>query len=331
MMNITISKKTRENVNDMLRIQRNAYTNANRKMNMFGMAHSELGADMTKPFTVVGGFGKFTINSVIKALNKEMVDFDDNMDILLFIVLPLYTVTTDRVKAVRLSSDGTMDIMKENANRHGGAFSIGHYYRVADFNSDRQDGNIFWFAITQNTQYRSATVTGCGYIDAKFDINDRFKTSNGFYGKTRYSDVKFEQNGNTFGYQLRMNGTSTIEVDKSGYIMNHRRKSLQNRLANYKAEKRRAEALAYVATRDISDIEDKVAELRTRIADYILSGGYMDMASIGRTYQYLVAKLNEYKTANYRTVDMANYAIETMQGYIKSIDEFLEVEESNIA
>ena len=218
-------KTTKELTKDILKRDKNALR----------ALHDIFGFDFMKEYTVLNYTDKFTINQILKELEKSNLT-PRNAEIV--VIIADYGYNKEYLKTVKITIRGGFDIeIKPYAHKRGSYRTyIDDFSRKGDFDEARKI-NVNAYVIAQNMDY-----TYPAYIEPQIDIYDRMEVVNTQRCGTR--------NGQTYEY-----GYITVRP-KNGVSV---KKNYYNPLAG-----------TYFETNNLNDIIDKSGYLRpTRQADLI--------------------------------------------------------------
>lgn len=290
--------------------------------------HYIKGFDFEKPFNIVSGDGKFTMNSIKKQCMEQNIDTTGTTVILLMLKKQDYW-SNKRFYAIKISSFVRFSICERGLYE----FDLQHFYSVGDFEATRKHNTDKYYVVIQKKEYLTKA-----YTEKKVDYSERLEAV-GKYTKwntqdgTRggFSSGNFKQ-GNKI-YYIKESFKCTIEnpLDKSGYWIPLFKSELEQKLKAYKTKKRLNEAKGYDCTQETAEIEDKIVILKQRLAQLILDDEYTKVDNVMYKYARLCRSLKRHKDyiakSTYRSVSAIKSNIEDMNNDYKNIIEKLEQED----
>lgn len=229
----------------------------------FQEVNAAFGIDFQKPYTIFKHEGSFTVKQLLKK-----VDNPDNA------VIAAYVKKSSCVNwldIVRIYPTGNYDIMKDDRSHrsnNGKMRYLSHFYAKTDFESTRKQPGVITYVIYQD---RSNLSTAGKRYFCDIDYNERYTLHkdnyrNGIHTRHYADNITMieVENGmykTTFNHYVAFSGgydnlpTNIYDViDKSGYIVNHKRQVLKDKAASIRSEKEKA---AFLDT----DYTDKVKTL----------------------------------------------------------------------
>lgn len=248
----------------------------------FRFLHDVEGFDFEKPYFITEQPGKFTVNTVTKAVQTELNPAQ--CKIIVFVV-PTVSSNKDGLYFATLSGGRFDGTRKERARYwdyrakdRGG--DIDYCWGVVDFETLRKNQTEKVFIIAQDKEHTTTPTKKNIDISARFTLIDARKHGDGrgntYIGKmdlettdgsrTRY---EYEPYNTFYGYEIK-SGNIADFIDKSGYLLRPRRFELMQKAECLRKERKQAEA-------NNADFTEATTELHALIekARGILSGSVM--------------------------------------------------------
>lgn len=299
---------------------------------LFQAVHYIKGFDFTKPFDIVSGDGKFTLNSIKKECENAGVDTADTVAILMMEMLKnscfqknLYVVNIYRHKFVQFEGRATPY-----------NYNLDNFYSIGRFEEARKKNTKRWFVIIQRKEY----LTGIKK-EKKIDFSERmmpigkytmwtsqYRTEHGF------SSGKFKQGNQT--YYINRNCSINIDnpIDKSGYWLIERQAELQRKVKALKAKRQAAKAAIYDCTAQTEKIKDYINNIKKVLSDMILNDEYETVDHVMWSYCRLC---NGYKQHNskiknnqYRSVEQIIDSLSEMEKLYTKIVTAIETDQQKM-
>lgn len=293
--------------------------------------HAALGMDFEKPFTAVLISGPFTINRCMKYVS----DFDA--------VVAIISRTGPGFCCPNEYRLATIDGGVLNVEvRAPWGLGIDYFYSKTDFNDRRKSQNAETYVIAQRREYLNPAAPFTPDYNARHDfVADRYYHRR-VGGPAYLSEITVRQAGNpsapTFtvktGNEYNYNCddmTVSDMIDKSGYLLSHRRFERLQRARRLRADRAKA---AYNAT----DNADKVAELSRLISarksaimaafSAATTGADFDAVCnmLGRYYNGFVGAVNAFERFKTATAARAYKSIADSDAAYNDIKKRLSVE-----
>lgn len=313
----------KECIKNLLSINRNAFL----------FLHDAEGFDFEKPYFITEQAGKFTVNTVTKAVQKELNPA--KCKIVVFVV-PIKESCKNGLYYATLSGgrfDGTRrdgaDYWKYRTESSAG--DIEYCWGVGDFENLRKNDTKKVFIIAQDKTNTAAPKKKSIDFSARYNLIDARKHGDGrgntYIGTmnlkaTDGSGAEFEYKPyNTFyGYEVKSSNIADF-IDNSGYLLRPLRLELMRRAEQLRKERKQAEA-------DGADFTKETAELLTMIdkARRVLSGSVMacndsgaardlsdKMNSFSRALSYFADYEKKLSQKQYSSIDRIKSDIETIK------------------
>lgn len=250
--------------------------------NTLRFLHDVEGFDFEKPYFITEQPGKFTVNTVVKAVQTELNP--DKCKIALFVV-PTASRGNDYIYFATLQH-GKFDGRKKEGvsyfdycvkERIG---DLDYCWSVKDFEQLRKNYTEKVFVIAQDKAYITAITKKNIDVSARFTLINARKHGDGrgnsYIGEmslesTDGSRTRYEYNpySTFYGYEVK-SGSCADFIDKSGYLLRPHRFELMQKAERLGKERKQVEA-------DNADFTEATAELQELIdkARGILSGSVM--------------------------------------------------------
>lgn len=280
--------------------------------NALQLCHDEYGMDFEKPYTIIEGKGKFTINSIGKLiLEKTGLTYKDAATVFFMENTNKYISGYVKLYYVRLyASFEPVDTLKMKSRYQ----YIDDYYRKSDFESDRKKGEARYWIVVQDKKYLASGETYIADL-----MNDRF-THNYYYGE-RYrliSDSRKEIIYTASWYGRNRPGKGDI-LDKSGYIRWENVIEYQRKARALKAERNKAAANVYSCSAENVEIEQAIKTIRTRVAEKVISGA--DAYDLSRIFDKMASLERYYKIHKEKTTEKSYNSVEDIQHELNDLNE----------
>lgn len=282
--------------------------------NALQLCHDEYGMDFEKPYTIIEGKGKFTINSIGKLiLEKTGFTYKDAATVFFMENTNKYNSGYVKLYYVRLyTSFEPVDTLKMKSRYQ----YIDDYYRKSDFESDRKKGEARYWIVVQDKKYFASGETYIADL-----TNDRF-THN--YGE-RYRLISDSRKEIIYTASWYGRNKPVNILDKSGYLRWNNVIKYQTKARALKAERNKAAANVYSCSAENAKIEQAIKTIRTRIAEKVLSGADAydlswilgKMNSLERYYKIHCEKITK---KSYNSVDAIKRELNDLNEYVTDIN-----------
>lgn len=290
--------------------------------------HYIRGFDFEKPFDIISGDGKFTMNSIKKQCKEQNIDTTGTTAILLMLKKQDYW-SNKRFYVVGIKSFIRFEICKGNTFK----FDLDGFYSIGDFEATRKHNTDKYYVIIQKKEYLTKAC-----MEKEVDYSERLKavgkytewcTQDGKRGG--FSSGNFKQGNKIFYINGKFKITIENPLDKSGYWIPLFKSELEQKLTLYKTEKRLNEAKGYDCTQETAEIEDKIVILKEKLAQLILDDEYTKVDNVMYKYARLCRSLKRHKDyiikGTYRSVSAIKSNIEDMNNDYNNIIVQLEQED----
>ena len=291
--------------------------------NTFRFLHDAEGFDFEKPYFIAEQAGKFTVNTVTKAVRAELIP--PQCKIVVFVV-PTKESNKSSLYFATLSG-GKFDGTRKNGVNYwdykakDSSDNIEYCWGVGDFEKLRKNCTEKIFIIAQDKANTTAPKKKSIDFSARYALIDVRKHGDGqgntYIGKlnieaTDGSGRHFEYEPyNTF-YSHEVKSANIADfIDNSGYLLRPRRFELMKRAEQLRKERKHVEA-------DNADFTEATAELKALInkVRVVLSGSVMacndpdtaeelskKMASFSRALSYFADYNNKLASKKYASID----------------------------
>lgn len=231
--------------------------------NIFRAVNQVYGIDFEKPFTIAKINGSFTINKVLKEVEKKHNPHNSK-------IITLTSVSSrgwraGKLLAVEITGTGAADF---EIKHHKAWFEfntiLDDYYSKGDFNTDRKAADKVYI-IAQNNDFLGRKWEKC-----KPDITSRFFKSDKSYGKyikDKYTKIEYDMTGINF----RCDTKCSIDdfIDKSGYITEYKRQDLKRRAEQLRKERKAAAFKETDNTTIIKGLAEQLTALKKSISEQL--------------------------------------------------------------
>lgn len=287
--------------------------------NAFRFLHDAEGFDFEKPYFIAEQAGKFTVNTVTKAVQAELNPA--KCKIVVFVVpvkessLYFVTLSGGRFDGTRKTGVRYWDYEAGNGGR------IDYCWGVGDFEKLRKNETEKIFIIAQDKANTATPKKKNLDFSARYALIDARQTYDGRGGSyvgtmsikaTDGSGASFEYEPYRTYYGNEKRSANIADfIDNSGYLLRPLRLELMRRAEQLRRERKQAEA-------DNADFTDTTAELQALIdkARAVLSGSVMacndpdtagelskKMASFSRALSYFADYNNKLASKKYASID----------------------------
>ena len=277
----------------------------------FQAVHYIKGFDFTKPFDIVSGDGKFTLNSIKKECEYAGVDTADTVAILMMEMLKnscfrknLYVVNIYRHKFVQFEDRDTPY-----------NYNLDNFYSIGRFEEARKKNTKRWFVIIQRKEYLTEIKK-----EKKIDFSERMMRE-----KSKY-DFKVKQGNQIFsryGIEKQIGGKYEISrnleqyIDKSGYFLYFRQSELKYKAKVLKSQRQAAKAATYDCTAQTEKIKDYINNIKKVLSDMILNDEYKTVDHVMWSYCRLCNGYRQHdskiKNNQYRSVEQIIDSLSEME------------------
>lgn len=301
--------------------------------NAFRFLHDAEGFDFEKPYFITEQPGKFTVNTVTKAVQTELNP--TQCKIIVFVVptkvshrkgLYFATLEGGRLDGTRKGHARYWDYRTKD---HSG--DLDYCYGVGDFETLRKNHTEKVFIIAQDKAYTTAPTRKNIDISARFTLINTGRHGDG-RGNTYIGEMDLETTDGSrtryeykpystfYGYE-RKSANITDFIDKSGYLLRPHRFELMQKAERLRKEREQAEA-------NNADFTAETAELQGLIdkARGILSGSVMScndaetareishkMGSFGYALTYFADYTDKLTAKKYASIDRIKADIEIIK------------------
>ena len=294
--------------------------------------HYVKGYDFTKPFDVVSGNGSFTINKIKKECSALGIDIE-NVVVTLFVKHKSCACFSRELTIVAIPAFAKFQIYESNKDVQSWKYHLHLYYGVGDFENHRKKMTDTWFVVIQKKEYlvqdhKENTVDYTGKLKATKPYT-RWSNMNGTKGG--FSQGYFKQDNTVFHIDSKFGITIDEPLDKSGYWIPYWRSELNQRLRDYKANKRKKEADCYAITSDIVNeveiIKRNVNTLKHTLAEMILVDRYTMVDKVMWKYVRICDSIKSFEKKladkKYNSVSSIRYDVDYIKKYYNEVMETL--------
>ena len=278
----------KENLKDLL--------NVNRKALQY--LHWFKGMDFEKPFEVISGEGRFTSNSL-----KKAVDVDDINDYK-FSLLLLKSCGSEEFYTVDIDSDFAFNIFVATYKNYLDLyddFKIFDFYHKPYFEEIRKSDEVKWFVVFQKKEYiiSDECLVRTPDFTERFDADSEghyFKLINGSYLRN-YSESCF---------------------DKSDYYLMNIYKNYEERVIKIRQRRAKNEADNYDGLSDAYEMKKKIDELLPSITEILNNKDFDKVSKIfdryndfsfNKMYKYINEHIEKLENKSYQNIDEIKIAI----------------------
>lgn len=303
--------------------------------NALRFLHDADGFNFEKPYFIAEQPGKFTANTVIKAVRAEIDP--KQCKIVVFVVSSIGTCCRNGLYFATLNR-GKLDGTRRNGvsywdyrNTTDRARDIDYCWGVGDFERLRKNGTEKVFIIAQDKTYIEAPKKKAFDSSSRYILINANKCGDG-RGNTYIGEMdlkamdgsgarfKYEPYNTFYGYEIK---SADIEnfIDHSGYLLRPHRFELMQKAEQLRKARKQAEA-------DSADFTEETAGLQTLTdeARRILSGLVMDctesdtardlsyrLNAFSRALSYFSGYMDKLETKKYTSIDRITADIDTIK------------------
>lgn len=232
--------------------------------NIFRAMNQCYGFDFEKPFTTARINGSFTINKVLKEIEKKHTPNNSTI-VILTVDGQGRRWRSDKLLAVQVTGTGAADFEIEHHKKwFNFSTRFDSVYTKGDFNEARKNAEKCYIIAQDNENM------GRKWEKKQPDITSRFFKSEKSYGKyikDRYTKIEYDMTGANF----RCNTKCSIDdfIDKSGYITEYKRQDLARRAEQLRKERQAAAFRATDNTAIIKGLQDQLSAIKAAIVEQL--------------------------------------------------------------
>ena len=316
----------------------NALRKENRKALQF--LHTAHGFDFEKPFFIKRLEGRFTYNTVTKAISEKL---DGNYKAVL-LLKPNKDGWQGKLHPIniKLGKFERPDKMRGQNYR----FDMEEFFTVGDFEETRKNNTKHVYIIAQNNEYKKLPA------DKRINTSERYKIDASDYyhvirtasdgrGNSWIDKIILKPNDgshealeyhplNSFYYEEREKAGTDINnyIDKSGDLIRAKRHDLLTRAKALKAEREKNALLKADFTAEETRIFAKLEETKKQLADAVLKADTIEGArkvyDAALRFRYAISSKDDYKFRDFPSIAKKQTALNFVENEINSIIEALE-------
>lgn len=242
----------------------------------FQVMHTAAGMDFEKSFGIIKGKGRFTVNQVAKAATAEGYTLTARAYIFVRVV-DEYASYKKNPRFAKFTPAGIQLIERTpSIYKNGKWYAKGDYfYTKSGFEEWRKNDRAEWWLVWQQPEHLRPVRGSSGPLDT----SRRYKLDPAPHAHTRGDDGK----GNSWIHRLSLiltgeqgNKTKvttfnrptelTDIIDKSGYLLQERRKDWKQKAEALRKERAKAEFVATDNSDKVKDLEKKITARKNEIA-----------------------------------------------------------------
>ena len=279
--------------------------------------HYFKGYDFTKPFDVISGDGKFTLNSIKKECEHYCIDTKD-VTAVLFVKPTKQACFYKELHIVDMPNMLKFNPILSNKEVRSYIYNFDTFYAIKSFEEYRKEKTEKWFVVIQKNAFMTADHKE-NILDGMdrmcVDSNDkRYIWQDGIrYNSMNYRDYR--------GHNMVCAADKSL--DKSGYSLLVYGSALEQRLNAYKTDKRKKEADGFDGKEIIKELDEKFRELKTVVLALINADEVKKVAKVMWKYEWMYNAVEKFKknmsNNNYSSIDSIKYAIDQINGYYNDI------------
>lgn len=280
--------------------------------------HAIAGMDFCKPFEVHEFTGKFTANSIKKAVGVDT--WDNNVFILYADVRRWHKGEPLLAKLKGSDFYVKRDEIKGYKENHGWNY-FDTTFSKGDFEEIRKSENGHYFIIVQEKALENKT-------EFEFDYTDRFKENGTPYyknGDINYHDVR--RTFNTF-YHIDGKRVYTRRLDKSGYIVDMEK--YEQRVRKLKAERSQAAAANYDNREKRLEYDGRlnkiVGELTRLLTGNLVNIPFGKISKISEQISHIGGELRKFRENKFDSMEELNRTTWWIERYLDKAEASLKEE-----
>lgn len=305
----------------------------NKEKNALRALNDVLHYDFEKPHTIIYFKGAFTIKKVLDIVSSTA---HTEPQITLLVKNP----GEYRPKYHLLTVDKFGKIEIEYKIKWALHCNFDLFFRKSDFEAMRKKADTETFVIVQNTADLVTPKPEIIDKDKRYiyipSVYEKAGDAHGNAYINRIQLQRTDEKGTIFEYKTepgyfydRLNRTNNLYdiIDKSGYLLQHRRQELKRRAAALRAERQKAAYMETDNTAKIAELAEKIHAAKTRICEALTQAKTADQIhDIGKILYWSFARIaSDFERYQANTTEKAYHSIEqsetAYQAIIKSLDE----------
>ena len=291
--------------------------------NAFRFLHDAEGFDFEKPYFIAEQVGRFTVNTVTKAVQEELRPAQCKIAVF---VVPTKTSNKEGLYFATLSG-GRFDGTRKSGTSYWGyrtkdrSGDIDYCYGVGDFETLRKNHTEKIFIIAQDKTYTATPP------EKNIDLSDRFTLintrthgdgrGNTYIGKidletTDGSRKRFEYEPYKTYYGNEKKSADIADfIDKSGYLLRPLRFELMRKAEQLRKDRKQAEANNADFTEETTELRELISRARRILSVSVLACNDSDYAnelskklgSFSRALSYFTDYNSKLTSKKYASVD----------------------------
>lgn len=296
----------------------------------FQFLHDVEGFDFEKPYFITQQPGKFTANTVKKAVAETMNPAACKISV--FIVPTASRCLQDLYFAVlklnNFSACRRDGVSYWNYRVAAPGLDIDYCFNIRDFEELRKKQTESIFIIAQDKCYIKEPETKIFNVSRRYTLGDARKSTDGrgndyikslVLTATDGSGARFTYEPyNTFYGNEKRSADIADHIDKSGYLLRPHRFALMERAETLRHTRNKAEADQADFTKETAELQDLIEEARRTLSAAILSCNNPEYAETivnkTRAFSYSLSRFATFKedltTKKYTSIDRIKAAID---------------------
>lgn len=263
----------------------------------FQVMHTAAGMDFEKPYGIIQGNGRFTVNQVTKAATAE--GYTPTAKAYIFVrVVDEYNTYKKNPHTAIFTPDGIrlidrMPCIYKNGKWHAHS---DNFYAKSDFEEWRKNEGAEWWLVWQQPEHLQPVRGSSGPLDT----SRRYKLNPAPYTHTRGGDGKGnswirrlsliltgEQGNKTEVTTFNRPTELTDIIDKSGYLLQERREDWKRKAEALRKERAKAEFLTTDNSDKVKDLKEKIAARKNElIAQLQTAATYEEIKQVEEALSY---------------------------------------------
>ena len=285
--------------------------------------NNTFGYDFNKPFTVFYNNGSWTVNGILKAVEDKGYAPKNSKIVLIMVFKGDKGYLSGRVYGVEMTFGG----YNHDIHFYGGKSDslIDNCWRKGDIEKYRKSDIFECYIICQ--KYDDLGRTYKHPDEHNTDLSQRFYVNNTHYGALELQTI---DGGQTLNFYRYKGDSKEGAIDKSGYIVQLKRDTLQRNAEKLRDERKKT---AYTATDNgaiIAELEKRIELLKAVLLEEFKQAKtakqyetFTDRIRFFGGFTYLVGQFERLKERekekNYRSIDDFNDAVKEINSYIDKL------------
>ena len=299
----------------------------------FQFLHDVEGFDFEKPYFITKQAGKFTTNTVKKAVAEAMNPAACKISVF---IVPTASRCLQNLYFATLKLDKFSACRRDGVSywnyRAAPGLDIEYCFSIGDFEELRKKQTESIFIIAQDKGYTKEPETKIFDVSRRYTLDDSRKSTDGrgndyikslVLTATDGSGARFTYEPyNTFYGNEKRSADIADHIDKSGYLLRPRRFALMERAETLRRTRKQAEADSADFTNEIAELQKRIDATRILLSNAVLN--CQDAAAargVSNKMNYFSYALSYFETfkekinnKRYASIERINSDIEDIKG-----------------